>query len=113
MGFSENVCRRACLATKNAGVQQAMNWVLDHMAKDPDFNDPPAPAGGGGGADDADDADDAGLEDGVMMLMESTGFPSHHCRAALKRTGKSVEAAAEFLLTDTSPQLDIMAAEDL
>ena len=27
MGFSENGCRKACLAVKNAGVEQAMNWV--------------------------------------------------------------------------------------
>ena len=40
-------------------------------------------------------------------------FPSHHCRAALKRSGKSVEAATEFLLSNTPDQLDLMAAEDL
>lgn len=42
MGFSENGCKRACIAVNNAGVEQASEWVFAHM-EDPDFNDPPAP----------------------------------------------------------------------
>ena len=40
MGFDTNGCRRACLATKNQGVEAAMEWVLQHMG-DPDFSSPP------------------------------------------------------------------------
>lgn len=45
MGFSENGCRRACVATGNTSVESAMEWVMGHM-EDDDFNEPLA--GGGG-----------------------------------------------------------------
>ncbi|VDL94848.1 unnamed protein product [Schistocephalus solidus] len=40
MGFSRNACVRACMVTANAGVEAAMDWVMEHM-DDPDFNDSP------------------------------------------------------------------------
>jgi len=40
MGFSENGCRRAAIATHNADPETAMNWIFEHM-EDADFNDPP------------------------------------------------------------------------
>lgn len=39
MGFSRNGCTRALFETKNAGVEAAMNWVMEHMG-DSNFNDP-------------------------------------------------------------------------
>ena len=39
MGFQENGCKRAALATGNSNAEAAMEWVLSHM-EDPDFNDP-------------------------------------------------------------------------
>ena len=39
MGFGENGCKRAALATNNTSAEAAMEWVLQHMG-DPDFNDP-------------------------------------------------------------------------
>ncbi len=39
MGFEENGCKRAALATGNSNAEAAMEWVLGHM-EDPDFNDP-------------------------------------------------------------------------
>merc|ERR1719281_635755 len=103
MGFGENGCRRACLAGKNKSLDDATNWVMEHMG-DPDFNDP-LPAAGGAGAD-------AAMDEAAAML-ESMGFASHHCRAALKRSGNSVEAATEFLFSKSPDELDLMAAEDL
>eukprot|EP00960_Hanusia_phi_P028597 747500-Hanusia_phi.AAC.1 len=45
MGFGENGCKRAALATNNASAEAAMEWVLQHMG-DPDFNEPiSAPSG--------------------------------------------------------------------
>ena len=53
MGFSENGCKRAAVATQNADVDTACSWVFEHM-EDSDFNDPlpvQAPgAGAGAGA---------------------------------------------------------------
>ncbi len=39
MGFSENGCKRAALATDNAGIQRAMEWVLQHFG-DSNFDAP-------------------------------------------------------------------------
>ena len=39
MGFSREGCKRDVHHTKNAGVDAAMAWVMEHMA-DPDFNTP-------------------------------------------------------------------------
>ena len=39
MGFSLEGCKKAAFHTKNAGVEAAMNWVLEHSG-DPDFNFP-------------------------------------------------------------------------
>ena len=39
MGFSLEGCKKAAFHTKNAGVEAAMNWVLEHCG-DPDFSFP-------------------------------------------------------------------------
>ena len=39
MGFSLEGCKKAAFHTKNAGVEAAMNWVLEHSG-DPDFSFP-------------------------------------------------------------------------
>ena len=39
MGFNINGCKRAVAETKNAGVEAAMNWVMEHM-EDADFSAP-------------------------------------------------------------------------
>ena len=39
MGFDSNGCKRACVNTKNAGIEAAMNWIMEHMG-DPDFAAP-------------------------------------------------------------------------
>lgn len=31
MGFPLEACRRAVFTTKNSGVENAMNWVMEHM----------------------------------------------------------------------------------
>ena len=31
MGFPRNACVKGVYFTKNAGVEQAMNWVMEHM----------------------------------------------------------------------------------
>ena len=38
-GFSDNACKRAALAVKNADAEAAMNWLLSHM-DDSDINNP-------------------------------------------------------------------------
>lgn len=71
MGFDLEGCKKAVYYTKNAGVEPAMNWVLEHMG-DADFvtplvfeqPKPQAPAGVG---------EEPANEEGIMMI-ESMGF---------------------------------------
>jgi ubiquitin carboxyl-terminal hydrolase 5/13 len=94
MGFSENGCRRAAVATNNADVETAMNWILEHM-EDADFNSPPVlPAssssatttGGGGGGASLPEVN----EESVMMLT-SMGYSDEQCRGALIATDNNIE----------------------
>ena len=95
MGFSENGCKRAAVATKNAGAEAAAGGVFAHMGDD-DFNDPLPPpgaaAGGGGGGGGGGDA--AADPDSVMMLC-GMGFTEDQAKAALvSSTGRGLERAA-------------------
>jgi ubiquitin carboxyl-terminal hydrolase 5/13 len=88
MGFSENGCRRAAIATNNADMETAMNWILEHM-EDPDFNAPPVLPSTTGGA-----ADNNGLpevsEESIQMLTVM-GYTEEQCRAALIATNQNIE----------------------
>ncbi|EGZ30642.1 hypothetical protein PHYSODRAFT_349574 [Phytophthora sojae] len=90
MGFSENGCKRAAIATGNSNAEAAMEWIFSHM-EDPDFNDPPAPAGS------------AAKPDGESVNMEhlsnlmAMGFAEAHAKCALKQTDNNPDRAAEWL----------------
>ena len=110
MGFSENGCKRAAVATKNAGAEAAAEWVFAHMGDD-DFNDPLPPpgaaAGGGGGGGGGGDA--AADPDSVMMLC-GMGFTEDQAKAALKSTQGNLERAADWLFSH-SDDLDGAVAQ--
>jgi len=101
MGFSENGAKRAALATGNADVQVAMEWVMNHMG-DPDFNDPlPVAAevapGAGGGAP-GFQADPASVE-----MLGAMGFSAEHAAIALEQCSGSLERAADWLFSHPDP----------
>lgn len=39
LGFGENLCKRAAIATKNGSLEESATWVLTHM-EDPGVDDP-------------------------------------------------------------------------
>jgi len=86
MGFSRNGAIKACKATKNAGSEQAMEYVLAHM-EDPGFNDPEA-----GGVD----ADHASVE-----MLVAMGFTESRAKKALKACDNNMERAADWLFSHT------------
>lgn len=93
MGFSENGCRRAAVATRNADPEAAMNWILEHM-DDADFNDPlPNPTPGGASATDAATAAGPGSAEvqGMVEMISSMGYTSDQATAALKATDYDIE----------------------
>lgn len=98
MGFHENGCRRAVLATSNAGVESAMNWVLEHM-EDADFSSPiPKPTAAGS---------TAGPDPEMITMLSSMGFTEEQANAALVSTNLDVERAADWLFSHSD---DIDAA---
>jgi ubiquitin carboxyl-terminal hydrolase 5/13 len=44
MGFPPEACKRAVFFTKNQGLNDASNWLMNHIS-DPDFSDPFIPPG--------------------------------------------------------------------
>ncbi len=106
MGFGVNGCRRAALAVCNAGVDQAINWVFEHM-EDSNFNDPLKADDSscirstrGGTADDAE----------ALATLISFGFEKDVAAAALDKMDGDVQRAADFLLTHRSEGLQTTAS---
>lgn len=94
MGFSENGCKRAAIATKNADPETAMEWIFSHM-EDPDFNDPPdqqqsASSGGGGSAS-------FNMEH--VSMLQAMGFSEDQAKCALSQTDHSPDRAAEWIFS--------------
>lgn len=98
MGFSENGSKRAALATMNAGTEASMEWVFAHM-EDPDFNDPPPPAGVI--AQDNPLVDVSQDSDAIAQLT-AMGFTERQAKAALMTSDGSLERAADWLFSQPS-----------
>jgi ubiquitin carboxyl-terminal hydrolase 5/13 len=95
MGFSENGCKRAAIATRNADAETAMNWIFEHM-EDADFNDPPAlPSAGGAAVSGASAAAGAAaavsVDPEAMMMLTSMGYTEGQVTAALQATDSNIE----------------------
>lgn len=101
MGFSENGCRKAAIATGNASADEAMNWVFAHM-EDPDFNDPPkAPSKA---------TSTASVDADAVMMLTSMGYSSDQAKAALLATDNNLERAGDWLISH-SDDLDVAVRE--
>uniref|UniRef100_A0A7S0NC19 Ubiquitin carboxyl-terminal hydrolase n=1 Tax=Hanusia phi TaxID=3032 RepID=A0A7S0NC19_9CRYP len=104
MGFGENGCKRAALATNNASAEAAMEWVLQHMG-DPDFNEPiSAPSG-------QSQAGSATVDPDAVEMLCSMGFAKHHAERALRETGGDIQRASDWLLSRVD-ELDAMDVEE-
>jgi len=100
MGFSLEGCKKAAFHTKNAGVEAAMNWVLEHSG-DPDFSFPfvnpsDAMVGATGSGSDAASSAFVPDEESVNQLI-NFGFTRPQCVKALKCTTGNMERAADWL----------------
>eukprot|EP01063_Lacrimia_lanifica_P004742 TRINITY_DN126_c0_g2_i1.p1 TRINITY_DN126_c0_g2~~TRINITY_DN126_c0_g2_i1.p1 ORF type:complete len:819 (+),score=375.82 TRINITY_DN126_c0_g2_i1:60-2516(+) len=95
MGFDLNGCMRACIATKNAGADAAMEWVLAHM-EDPDFTLPPEASAP---ADTAAAAPAQSFDPEAIATLCSFGFGDKVVKKALKATGGNTERAADWLFS--------------
>jgi ubiquitin carboxyl-terminal hydrolase 5/13 len=95
MGFDPEGCKRAVYNTKNAGIEPAMNWVLEHM-EDADFTSPfviPSSS-----SSSSKKEEETYSEESIMML-ESMGFSKSQAMKALKSTNHNLERAADWLFS--------------
>ncbi|KAH7679254.1 Ubiquitinyl hydrolase protein [Dioscorea alata] len=90
MGFNSLHCKKAAINTSNAGVEEAMTWLLSHM-DDPDINDPIS--------NESLDADFSSVDESSVATLISFGFQEHVARKALKISGGNIEKATDWIFT--------------
>jgi hypothetical protein len=101
MGFSENGCKRAALATNNTSAEAAMEWIFSHM-QDSNFNDPMEQSGTvSGGA--------AQVPPESVEILMGMGFQKKHAEKALQECRSDIERAADWLFS----RMDSLEAMDV
>lgn len=104
MGFPIEACKRAVFFTKNAGLEPATQWIMEHIS-DSDFSDPFVPPGTDSSKNEAAFVPDPS---GLEMLM-GMGFNAGQATKALKETNNNIERAADWIF---SHQMEIDNLED-
>ncbi|KAF8414013.1 hypothetical protein HHK36_002011 [Tetracentron sinense] len=92
MGFNYLHCQKAAINTSNAGVEEAMNWLLSHM-EDPDIDDPIF--------------QDVQTAEALLSIVDqskvdtlvSFGFQEEIARKALKASGGDIEKATDWIFS--------------
>ncbi|KAG5558758.1 hypothetical protein RHGRI_008647 [Rhododendron griersonianum] len=88
MGFNNLHCEKAAINTSNAGVEEAMNWLLSHM----DDADIDAPI-----SQEAQSVDQSKVD-----TLVSFGFQEDVARKALKASGGDIEKATDWIFNPTN-----------
>ena len=106
MGFSENGCKRAALATGNSNSEAAMEWIFSHM-EDDDFNTP---------IQETTTVSSSSPDPAHVSMLCDMGFTAPQAAHALSTTGGDIERAAEWLFShagdlDTIPTTSAVAAD--
>ncbi|KAJ4843006.1 ubiquitin-specific protease ubp14 [Turnera subulata] len=89
MGFNHLHCQKAAINTSNAGVEEAMNWLLSHM-DDPDINAPISLEGQGSEV----------VDQSKIDTLISFGFQEEIARKALKASGGDIEKATDWIFSN-------------
>ncbi|KVI02211.1 Peptidase C19, ubiquitin carboxyl-terminal hydrolase 2 [Cynara cardunculus var. scolymus] len=82
MGFNHLHCQKAAINTSNAGVEEAMNWLLSHM------DDP--------------EAESNEVDPSKVATLVSFGFEEEIARKALKASGGDIEKATDWIFNPTA-----------
>nr|AAG42755.1 ubiquitin-specific protease 14 [Arabidopsis thaliana] len=94
MGFSQLHCQKAAINTSNAGVEEAMNWLLSHM-DDPDIDAPISHQ--------TSDIDQSSVD-----TLLSFGFAEDVARKALKASGGDIEKATDWVFNNPNASVSDM-----
>ena len=97
MGFSTEACKRACYHSKNAGVEQALEWLMMHL-EDPDLNDPFNLPNSSGSSNNSQNSGTQVSEESIALVM-SMGFERIQAVNALKNTNNDVERAIDWIFS--------------
>ncbi|KAF8024003.1 hypothetical protein BT93_F1260 [Corymbia citriodora subsp. variegata] len=104
MGFNYLHCQKAAIRTSNAGVEEAMNWLLTHM-DDADIDMPISEA-------DVIPANaSSAVDQSKVDTLVSFGFSEEIARKALKASGSDIEKATDWIFSnpDASASSDVIA----
>ncbi|PON86677.1 Ubiquitinyl hydrolase [Trema orientale] len=96
MGFSHLHCQKAAINTSNAGVEEAMNWLLSHM-DDADIDTPISQGG------------ETVVDQSKLEMLISFGFQEEVARKALKASGGDIEKATDWIFNNP----DASASSDM
>jgi ubiquitin carboxyl-terminal hydrolase 5/13 len=99
MGFPRERCIKAVYNTKNSGVEQAMNWIMEHM-DDPDI-DVPMDLSGNASAKKEE------VNEEAVSMITSMGFPREKAIKALKATDNNVERATDWIFSHMEDDMDV------
>lgn len=99
MGFPRLHCEKAAINTSNTGVEEAMNWLLNHM----DDSDIDAPISTGL------QNSPQPVDEGLVNTLISFGFDAELARKALRASGGDIERATEWIFSQpvNSTAMDI------
>lgn len=112
MGFPPEACKRAIFFTKNQGLNDASNWLMEHIS-DSDFSDPFTPPGtetkSGGWRVTFNFyvfilnkiiifVEFSPNEEAAAMIM-SMGFERNHVISALKATENNLDRALDWIMS--------------
>ncbi|KYK68818.1 UBA/TS-N domain-containing protein [Toxoplasma gondii TgCatPRC2] len=89
MGFSENACKRACLAVQSSSPDACVDWLMSHM-DDAEVNNP-LPS----------DSPSSCVNEEAVAMISSMGFTAEQARAGLLAVGAGGDVcsrAADWLL---------------
>ncbi|KAI3466170.1 hypothetical protein Pfo_022833 [Paulownia fortunei] len=91
MGFQYLHCQKAAISTSNAGVEEAMNWLLNHM-NDADIDEPIGKA----------QKSAPYIDPSKVDTLISFGFEEEIARKALQASGGDIEKATEWIFNPPS-----------
>ncbi|XP_021716651.1 ubiquitin carboxyl-terminal hydrolase 14-like isoform X1 [Chenopodium quinoa] len=90
MGFGRLPCEKASIFTNNAGVEEAMNWLLTHM-DDSDINDPISHTSQNAAVY---------VDPSSVEVLISFGFQEELARKALTAMGGDIEKATDWIFNN-------------
>lgn len=99
MGFNHLHCQKAAINTSNVGVEEAMNWLLNHM-DDPDIDFPISQ-----GQETSTVVDQSKVD-----TLLSFGFQEEIARKALKASGGDIEKATDWIFSNPNASVSSMDA---